>query len=200
MDDNMSNTFEQAAAFQKLWMDSFGNMANVWSEFSPGSPPPEEMRKVRSSMLKAMAGTWDEFMRTPQFMEMMKASLNGGLDLKRMAREGMNKVHEQFETPSKEDLDSVLLAIRHVERRILDRLEGINDHVLSMAERFEKLDERIGKPDGGAGKLEERLNQIDKRIGKIDGGIEKLGERIEELSKGAKQPPEGPRKGKASTK
>jgi hypothetical protein len=33
-------------------------------------------------------------------MEMMKASLNGALDLKRMARDGMNRVHEQFENPS----------------------------------------------------------------------------------------------------
>ena len=33
--------------------------------------------------------------RTPQFMEMMKASLNGALDLKRMARDGMNRVHER---------------------------------------------------------------------------------------------------------
>ena len=32
-------------------------------------------------------------------MEMMKASLNGALDLKRMARDEMNRVHEQFETP-----------------------------------------------------------------------------------------------------
>ena len=51
-------------------------------------------------------------------MEMMKASLNGALDLKRMARDGMNRVHEQFENPSKEDIDGVLMAIRHVERRL----------------------------------------------------------------------------------
>jgi len=163
MDDKMSESMEQAAAFQKLWMDTFGNMANVWSQFSPGSPPPEEMRKVRSGMLKAMAGTWDEFMRTPQFMEMMKASLNGALDLRRMGREGMNKIHEQFETPTKEDLDSVLLAIRHVERRLLDRIEGIGDRGLNISEQLEKLDERLGKMD----------------------------ERIEKLSKGAGQPRKG---------
>jgi hypothetical protein len=51
-------------------------------------------------MLKVLAETWDEYMRTPLFMEMMKASLNGALDLKRMARDGMNRVHEQFENPS----------------------------------------------------------------------------------------------------
>ena len=100
MNDNMNKGFDQVAAFQKLWTDSFANMASVWSQFSPGSPPSDEMRKMRGAMLKVLAETWDEYMRTPQFMEMMKGSLNGALDLKRMARDGMNRVHEQFENPS----------------------------------------------------------------------------------------------------
>ena len=172
MDDRMSETLEQAAAFQKLWLDSFGGMANVWSEYSPDAPPPEEMRKMRSGMLKALAGAWDEFMRTPQFMEMMKVSLNGALDLRRMAREGLNKIHEQFETPTKEDLDSILLAIRHVERRVLERIEGVDDRVRIITEQLEKLDQRLGK----------------------------LEERVEEPSKGANQPPTATGRRKATTK
>ena len=31
---------------------------------------------------------------------------------------------EQFENPSKEDIDGVLLTIRYVERRLLDRFEN----------------------------------------------------------------------------
>src|SRR5215468_7423510 len=123
MSDNMNKALDQVAAFQKLWLDSFANMASIWSQFSPGSSPSDELRKMRGGMLKVLAETWDEYMRTPQFMEMMKASLNGALDLKRMARDGINRVHEQFENPSKEDINDLLLAVRHVERRLLDRLE-----------------------------------------------------------------------------
>jgi hypothetical protein len=147
MSDNMDKAFDQAAAFQRLWMDSLVNMANVWSQFSPGSPPSDEMRKMRSGMLKVLGETWDDYMRTPQFMEMMKASLNGALDLKRMARDGINRVHEQFENPSKEDIDGVLMAIRHVERRLLDRLEGLDDRVANLDEKIDKLDQRIAKQE-----------------------------------------------------
>ena len=143
----MNKGFEQAAAFQKLWMDSFADMAGVWSQFSPVSPPSDEMRKMRGGMLKVLAETWDEYMRTPQFMEMMKASLNGSLDLKRMARDAMNRVHEQFENPSKEDIDGVLLAIRHVERRLLDRLEGLDERVANLDEKIGKVDQRIAKQE-----------------------------------------------------
>src|ERR1700736_1194868 len=139
MSDNMNKAFDQVAAFQKLWTDSFANMTSVWSQFSPGSPPSEEMREMRGGMLKVLAETWDEYMRTPPFMEMMKASLNGALDLKRMARDGMNRVHEQFENPSKEDIDGVLLAIRHAERRLLDRLERLDDPGANLDQKNTKV-------------------------------------------------------------
>src|SRR5215470_4431928 len=138
MSDNMNKALDQVAAFQKLWLDSFANMASIWSQFSPGSPPSDELRKMRGGMLKVLAETWDEYMRTPQFMEMMKASLNGALDLKRMAREGMNRFHEQLENPSKNDIDDLLLAIRHVERRLLERLEGLDERVGELNEKIEK--------------------------------------------------------------
>jgi uncharacterized protein YdcH (DUF465 family) len=147
MSDNMNKYFDQVAAFQKLWTDSFANMAGVWSQFSPGSPPIDEMRKIRGGMLQVLAETWDEYMRTPQFMEIMKASLNGALDLKGMAREGLNRMHEQFENPRKEDIDDVLLAIRHVERRLLDRLEGLDGRVANLNEKIDKVDQRIAKQE-----------------------------------------------------
>src|ERR1700751_2142177 len=139
MSDNTGKIFDQVTAFQKLWMDSFTDMAGVWSQYSASSPPSDEMSKMRGGMLKVLAETWDEYMRTPQFMEMMKASLNGTLDLKRMARDAMNRVHEQFENPSKEDIDGVLLATRHVERRLLDRLEGLDDRVAKLDEKIDEI-------------------------------------------------------------
>jgi hypothetical protein len=117
-------------------------------------------------MLKVLAETWDEYMRTPQFMEMMKASLNGALDLKRMARDGMNRVHEQFETPSKEDIDGLLLAIRHVEGRLLDRLEGLDDRVMNLNEKIDKIDQRIAKQENAV----EQRGQIFKDQGTETGG------------------------------
>ena len=143
----MNEGFDQAAAFQKLWTDSFANMASVWSEFSPGFLLSDEMRKMPGGMLKVPAETWDEYMRTPQFMEMMKASLNGALDLKRIVRDGMNRAHEQFENPTKEDIDGVLLAIRHVERRLLDRLQGLDDRMATLDEKIDKVDQRIAKQE-----------------------------------------------------
>ena len=37
----------------------------------------------------------------------------------------------------------MLLAIRHVERRILDRLEGLDDRVAKLDEKIDKVDQRM---------------------------------------------------------
>src|SRR5271167_3823152 len=189
MSDNMDKGFDQVAAFQKLWTDSFANMAGVWSQFSPASPPSDEMRKMRGGMLKVLAETWDEYMRTPQFMEMMKGSLNGAIDLKRMARDGMNRVHEQFENPSKEDIDGVLMAIRHVERRLLDRLEGLDDRTANLDVKIDKVDQRIAKQqnaiDDRAANLDEKIDKVDQQIAKqqnaIDDRVANLDEKIDKV-------------------
>src|SRR5271166_3417443 len=189
MSDNMNKGFDQVTAFQKLWTDSFANMAGVWSHLSPSSPPSDEVRKMRGGMLKVLAETWDEYMRTPQFMEMMKGSLNGALDLKRMARDGMNRVHEQFETPSKEDIDGVLMAIRHVERRLLDRLEGLDDRVANLDEKIDKVDQQIAKQENA---IEPRLANLDEKIDKVDQRIatqENAIKRREQTSKTKAQKP-----------
>jgi hypothetical protein len=60
MSDNVNKGFDQAAAFQKLWTDSLANMASVWSQFSLGPTPSDEMRKMRGGMLKVLAETCEE--------------------------------------------------------------------------------------------------------------------------------------------
>jgi hypothetical protein len=192
MSDSTEKLFDQVGAFQKLWMDSFADMAGVWYQFSPGSPPIDEMRKMRGGMLKVLAETWDEYMRTPQFLEMMKASLNGTLDLKRMAREGMNRLHEQLENPSKEDVDDLLLAIRHVERRLLDRLEGVSDRVANLNEKIDRVSERIAKQENGIANLNEKIEIVDQRIGRQENAIEQLEQTVRTK---IQKPAATPRKG-----
>ena len=150
MQDPISKTLEQAALFQRLWMDSCTKMGGVFSQFSPSSPPVEEARKMRDGMLKVLGESCEEFMRTPQFMNLMKTSLNAALDLQRLSREGIDRVHDHLQTPDKEDIDGVLLAIRHVERRVLDRLESMDERVVEIDEQIGRVNERIKRFEAGS--------------------------------------------------
>ena len=181
---------EQAAAVQKLWMDSFSEIANVWSRYSPSSPPPEELRKMRSGMLKVLAESWEEFMRTPFFMEMMKSSMNATLDLRRMGQTAAAKLHEQTGIAAKEDIDGILMAIRHIERRLLDRFEGVGEKFDQVERRLGEMEKKIGEFDKGfpgsdsskiTEQLEEvgrKLGQVERRLGNMDNQTERIHERV----------------------
>jgi hypothetical protein len=127
-----NKAWEQAGAFQKLWLDNAAKMTGVLSQYSPAAPPLEEARRLRTAMFKALGESCEEFMRTPQFMEAMKGWINASLELRRMQRAGMDGLHDQFDTPDKEDIDGILLTIRHSERRILDRLEELEEKIDAM--------------------------------------------------------------------
>ena len=71
MSDGKDTPWEQAAAFQKIWSETFSNMTQGAFQFSPDSAPPEFMRQMRSSMFQALGKTWEEFMRSPEFLSSM---------------------------------------------------------------------------------------------------------------------------------
>jgi hypothetical protein len=135
MDEKYDQAFQQAAAFQKMWTDAVMQMAEVWGQYTPGKPPPDTVREMRSGLLKVITEAWDQFMRTPQFMEYMKTSMDSFLDLRKMAADAMTRNHHEMQAPARADIDGVLLAIRHMERRLLDRIEDLETTVAGMGRR-----------------------------------------------------------------
>lgn len=140
MDDNLNQVFQQAAVFQKMWTESFSEMAQVWTQYSPNEPPPDAMRQMRSGMLKVMTQSWDDFVRTPQFLEYMKQGMDGAMNFKKMSADFMSKAHHSTESPAREDIDGILLAIRHMERRLLDRIEEVDGSVAAVGRRLNGLE------------------------------------------------------------
>lgn len=135
MDEKFKETFEQAAAMQKTWLDSIAGVANAWSQYSPENPPPDELKKMRKAILDVISASWEDFMRTPQFMEIMRDTLNNSMTWQSYAKDSVNRMHDVTQTASKKDVDSLLLAIRHIEKRLLDRVEGLQDDLADLKEK-----------------------------------------------------------------
>ena len=140
MDDNVNQVFQQASVFQKMWTDAFTDIAQVWTRYSPSQPPPDAMKDMRSGMLKVMTQTWEECVRSPQFLEYMKRGMDGAMDFKKMSSDFMTRAHHGAEAPAREDIDGILLAIRHMERRLLDRVEEVDNTIAAIDSRLEKIE------------------------------------------------------------
>src|SRR5438034_13607 len=114
-DINFEKTVDQASAFQKIWTDSMSKMMQSAFTCGPNSPPPEILREIRSGIFQALAQSWEEFMRSPQFVEGMKQWMDSAINFRKMSNDFMAKVRNEMQAPSREDMDSIMLSVRHME-------------------------------------------------------------------------------------
>ncbi|HZR17471.1 MAG TPA: hypothetical protein VFE51_09105 [Verrucomicrobiae bacterium] len=147
MSDSTEQTAEQAAAFQKIWMESMSKLMQTAFTFTPDSPPPEVLRQIRTGIFQALAESWQEFMRSPQFLEGMKQWMEGAVAFRRTTNDFMAKVRNEMQAPSREDIDSIMLSVRHMETRLLDRLEQLAGQVSELNRKLaERQSETPTKP------------------------------------------------------
>jgi len=135
--DSGNQTADQWAAFQKIWGETFQKMMQLGFTFSPESAPPEFIRQMRSGIFQALAQSWDQFLRSPQFMEATKQYLDNAMAFRKMSGDMFNKVRHETQTTTREDIDSVMLAVRHMESRVLDRVEELAAQVDAVSKRLD---------------------------------------------------------------
>jgi hypothetical protein len=125
MNEQSQDFTEPGAAFQKIWLGSMSKLMQAAFTFSPNSTPPELLREIRNGILQALGETWNEFLRSPQFQENMKQCMENAVAFRKHTNDFMAKVHKEMQTPSRDDIDTIQLTVRHMETRILDRLEKL---------------------------------------------------------------------------
>ncbi len=106
-------------------------------------------------------------MRTPEFMEMMRDSMKGANSWGAEAKAGVNRMHETMGTAAKRDIDGVLLAIRHVEKRVLDRLETLQETIEGLQADLSSLsgDHASSINDTFQKEIVRRLSEIETSLG-----------------------------------
>jgi hypothetical protein len=129
METNFEKTAEQAAAFQKIWMDSASKMIQAGFALGPNSAPPEVLRQLRSGIFQALAESWEEFMRSPQFLEGMKQWMDTAVAFRKVTSDFLAKARNEMQAPSRDDVDTIMLNMRHIEKRLLDRIEELSEEL-----------------------------------------------------------------------
>jgi len=117
------------SAFQKIWMDSFNQLMNTAFAGVPNSAPPEVLRQMRSGVFRSLARSWDEFLRSPQFLDAMRQWTDGTVNFRKMSNEWMARVRNELQAPSRDDIDTIMLSVRHMEQRLLDRIEELSKRI-----------------------------------------------------------------------
>jgi hypothetical protein len=143
MSEPFDKVGQEAAAFQKLCLENFTKALEAVFKFTPDSTPPELLRQIRSGVFDTLARSWDEYLRSPQFLDVMRQWMDNAVSFRKVSTEFLGRVRNEVQAPSRGDIDTVMLAMRHMEKRLLDRLDEMSAHL-------ERLDGR-GRQTRGAG-------------------------------------------------
>ncbi|HWH68947.1 MAG TPA: hypothetical protein VNT26_06150 [Candidatus Sulfotelmatobacter sp.] len=135
-DNNFENMAEQASAFQRMWMDSTTKMMQAAFTVTPNSPAPEVLRHMRSGIFQALSQSWEEFMRSPQFLEGTKQWMDNLVSFRKMTNDFMARARNEMQAPSRDDIDTIMLNVRHLEKRLLDRIDQLSAQVEELNQRL----------------------------------------------------------------
>jgi hypothetical protein len=127
--DRGHSFFDQIAEQQKIWAETMGKMMQSAVAFSPNNSFPDFLRQMRGGMFQGQAKSWEEILRSPQFLEGMRQWLDSAVAQRKVANDFMTRAHHEMQGTAHSDIDAILLAVRHMEQRILDRLEKIEEQV-----------------------------------------------------------------------
>lgn len=136
-----------AQMWTKMWMDMASKMGQA-SSFEPDATPPEAARQARSSMFQAMSQYFEQMMRSPQMLEMMKQSMDMAFASRKQFNDMLNRMRQETQGTSRQDVNNLMLAMRHMETRVLDRLEELDFRLEEIGGR---LDDVEGDQNGNNG-------------------------------------------------
>lgn len=136
----MDNSCDQAEFLTRTWMDWMSKMATAGLSVQPTAPPPEAARQMRGGVLQAMSQCFEQVMRSPEMLEWMKRSMDGAIDFRKQYNDVMTRMRHDTQGTTSEDVDNLMQTVRHLETRVLSRLDEVSDRLEAIAGRLDRLE------------------------------------------------------------
>jgi hypothetical protein len=138
--------------FTRAWSDFATQMVRAGTAFTPGATPPQMSQEMRNAMFKAWGDYCDQYMRSPEFMDMMKQSLGTAVEARKQLNEFLGRVQSEFQQPSRQDVDQIMAHLHHLERRIVDRIDAVAADLEDIKQKITQLERnRANGARGGQG-------------------------------------------------
>lgn len=87
------------------------------------------MKRMRQAFFDAWAKHCDEFLRSDAFLDVLKKSMDSALAFKQELNEFLTKALHDQQMPARSDTDSILLVLRSMEDRVLERMDRLAHRV-----------------------------------------------------------------------
>ena len=141
----MNPQFEQAQQLGALWLEMMTKMMSVALTTDAKSPPTDAARHIRDASLGALGQQTDKYMRSPQFLRQMKESLDAQIALRKQLNQFFTEALHSVQGVARQDVDALSLSVRHMETRVLDRIEALCERLEQVTLRLDALEPANGR-------------------------------------------------------
>jgi len=140
MFDPTKDGFGCTADIMQAWSDLAARTMQAAVEFRPESSPIEAGREVRSAMFKAWADAWDQYVRTPEFLGAIRASLAMGAQWRKLWVDFFSQWQQSLAGSGGAGAGQWTSAAELGQSQILAVLETMTHQLKHLGERIEAME------------------------------------------------------------
>ncbi len=143
----MSDPFEETRKMTSIWTDFATKMMSAGMSVEPGESPPDAAKQIRGAVFEAMSQYVNQFMRSEQFLEMMKKSMDASIAWRKQMNDFLTQAHHAGQGVALGDVADLHATVRHLEQRTLDCIETICHKLDEISKRLEAIEQRSQKDE-----------------------------------------------------
>lgn len=126
-----SNRTTTADPFSAFWTDFFTRIGAPPEALRGAMPAPlssnDMLKQMQRVFLDALAKYCDDYMRSEQFLQMMKQTLDRSLAFKQQLDQFLGQAQKGMQAPARADIDDLAGTMRSFEARVLTRLDELEN-------------------------------------------------------------------------
>jgi len=146
MSDTPDSNADPTTALAKLWSDSCSRLIQAATSFSPETAPPELLRQIRGGLMQALTQSWQEYLRSPQFLEGMKQMMEQAVAFQKFSAAVLTKTRHATEGVAHEDMESLRAALGQMESRLARRMDALSAEITQLEKGRKRVRHDAARP------------------------------------------------------
>jgi len=146
MSDTPNQNPEPAAAFAKMWSDSCSRLMQAAMSYSPETAPPELLRQIRGGLMQALTQSWQEYLRSPQFLEGMKQMMDQAVAFRKFSAEVLTKTRHATEGVAHDDIQSLRAVLSQMESRLARQMDALSAQISPLEKGRNRTSQNAARP------------------------------------------------------
>jgi hypothetical protein len=125
MDASLGFTPQSAQRLMGLLFDLATKLTEATLSSTTPQTPPDAFRQIRTAQLNAWGDYFQELMRTPEFLDAVKQWTALNVQFRKQMSDFLGQMQHEFQGASRQDIDQLMLSMRHLERRVVEGVEQL---------------------------------------------------------------------------